>query len=258
MQSDPENRPKVLTEESAYSNRWRKVSPVAKALFSTCGMVAAFAAASPRGALTIASILSAATVFGAAVPFLRYLRVAAPPLLFLLTSCMTLLVSLNFGEGTQGIHFQLATTEFPRIYQLCSRSLACLTALLFLALTTPLTDIIGLLRSCRTPETVLDLMSLCYRTLFVLSESVHVTIVAQSARLGYASPRHSLRSLGSLTANLAHQVWQRSRQLHLAAEARGNDGPLRFLKNSFPDSRQSITLSLFAGSLLILLAVMSS
>lgn len=245
----------MLTEQSAYSNRWRRVTPVAKGCFSLCGLVAAFAAASPRTALVVALILTTVTVFGAGVPAMRYLRVAAPPLLFLATSGLSLLVSLDFGVSNHGASLHLAHTEFPRIAQVCSRSLASLAALLFLALTTPLSDIISLLHRCKVPDTLLDLMTLCYRTLFVLSEALHDTITAQSARLGYTSLRLSLRSLGGLIANLTVQVWQRSQALHLAALARNNDGALRFLESAYPDSPRNISIAATAGGLVIALSV---
>lgn len=246
----------MLTEQSAYSNRWRKVSPVAKGCFSLCGTIAAFTAGSPRSALLVALLMAMAAIFGAGIPLLRYLRVAAPALLFLAISCLSLLVSLDFGgtSGAPALHPIVA--ELPRTAQVCARSLACLTALLFLALTTPLPDIISLLRRCRVPDTLLDLMVLCYRTLFVFSEAVHETITAQSARLGYGSFRLSLRSLGVLVSNLTVQVWQRSQALHLAALARNNDGVLRFLECSYDNSSASISLAATAGSLMIALALL--
>lgn len=184
-----------------------------------------------------------------------YLRVALPPLLFLTVSTLSLLVSLDFGTSLTGVSLHLAEAELPHIAAVCSRSLACLSALLFLALTTPLSDIISLLRRCKVPETLLDLMTLCYRTLFVLSEAVHDTMTAQSARLGYSSVTISMRSLGVLIANLIVQVWQRSLALHHAAEARGNDGALRFLENSYPNSRLSISIALVSGCMMIALLV---
>jgi cobalt/nickel transport system permease protein len=248
----------MLTEQSAYANRWRWVSPTAKGFFSLCGMIAAFAASSPRTALLVTLILSSATIFGAGVPLVRYLRVATPALLFLFGSSLSLLISLDFGGQANGMTLHLAPSEFPRVAQTCCRSLACLTALLFLALTTPLADVISLLRRCKLPETLLDLMTLCYRTLFVLSEAVHETITAQSARLGYTSIAISVRSLGRLIANLVTQVWQRSLALHLAAQGRGNDGALRFLENSYPDSRKSIAIAVTTGSLLVAVTVILS
>lgn len=218
-------------------------------------MVAAFAAGSPRTALLIALILAAISVFGAGIPATRYLRIAAPTLFFLMASTLSLLVTLDFGSSLSTVSLHLAKSEFPRIAQVCCRSLACLSALLFLALTTPLSDVISLLRRCRVPDTLLDLMTLCYRTLFVLSEAVHETITAQSARLGYATLTLSIRSLGGLVSNLVVQVWQRSLALHLAAQARNNTGALRFLESSYSHSRRNIAIAASAGGLIVLLAV---
>jgi cobalt/nickel transport system permease protein len=196
------------------------------------------------------------TIFGAGIPPLRYLRVAAPALLFLSASCLSLVISLDFGGTTGALAFQPAVSEFARIAQVCCRSLACLTSLLFLSLTTPLPDIITLLRRCKLPDTLLDLMVLCYRTLFVLSEAIHDIITAQSSRLGYATFRLSLRSLGRLVANLTVQVWQRSLALHLAALARNNDGALRFLEHRYTNSSSSISIAATAGCLMIVMAML--
>jgi cobalt/nickel transport system permease protein len=94
-------------------------------------------------------------------------------------------------------------------------------------------------------------MTLCYRTLFVLSEAVHETITAQSARLGYMTLTISLRSLGVLVSNLMVQVWQRSLALHTAAQSRNNDGALRFLESRYDNSRRNISIALLSGTLMI-------
>lgn len=246
----------MLTEQSAYSNRWRQVSPVAKGFFSLCGMIAAFTSSSPQAALLVSLTMTAAAVLGAGIPAVRYLRIATTPLLFLLASGLSLLVSLDFGNPVTGVTLHMAHSEIPRVLQVSCRSLACLTALLFLALSTPLSDIIALLRRCKVPATLLDMMTLCYRTLFVLSEAVHETMTAQSARLGYVSFPIALRSLGGLVSNLIVQVWQRSMALHTAAEARGNDGALRFLDNRYAGSLQHITIAAASGVAMVTLTVL--
>lgn len=248
----------MLIEQSAYTNRWRRASPAAKGLFSLCGLVAAFAATIPVTACGIAAVLCAVTILGAGISPGRYLRVAAPALLFLFVSTMSLAVSLKIGGSVRDVSLHLAQTEYDKIAQVCGRSLGGLAALLFLAMTTPLTDIIALLRRLKTPEVLLDIMILCYRTLFVFSEAVHDTVTAQSARLGYATPRLSIRSLGGLVANLTVQVWQRSQALHLAAMARNGDGPLRFLEQVYPNPARDVYVAAGGGTALITFALVIS
>lgn len=248
----------MLIEQYAYTNRWRRISPAAKGLFALCGMIAAYAATTPVVACSVATVMCAVTVLGARIPLVRYLRVAAPALFFLAVSALSLAVSLKFGDTMRDCSLHLARTEQHRVAQVCGRSMGGLAALLFLAMTTPLTDIISLLRRLRAPEVVLDIMALCYRTLFVFAEAVRDTITAQSARLGYATARLSLRSLGSLVATITVQVWQRTLALHQAALARNNDGPLRFLEATHTHSARDLCFAAGGGTMLIALAMVIS
>lgn len=244
----------MLIEQAAYANRWRPVSPAAKGLFAASGFIAAFAAATPPGAVTIAGLLILVSIFGADIPASQYLRVAAPALLFLALGSLSLAFSLDAANGTPVL--RLAPGGLDKLAEVGARSLGALAALLFLALTTPLSDLIALLRCLKTPELLLEIMVLCYRTLFVFSAAVHDTLTAQSARLGYATPPLAMRSLGELAANLTLQVWQRAQALHLAAQARNNDGPLRFLEADFAHTARDCTIAALAGGGLIIVALM--
>lgn len=247
----------MLVEQSAYANRWLRVSPSAKAAFAAAAFVAAFVAA-PHAAALVALVLVAITVLGAGVPAARYLRVALPALFFLGTSCLSLLFSLDIDSAGGGLAVAWAPDAAGRIAVVGSRALAALAALLFLVLTTPLLDLIALLRRLRLPEVLLEIMVLCYRMLFVFSEAMHDTWTAQAARLGYATPRVALRSLGSLAAGLALQIGQRAHDLHVAALSRNNDGPLRFVAPVFPNASRELAIAAAAGFVLVILAVVLS
>lgn len=243
----------MLIEQCAYGNRWRRVTPAAKGLFTIGTLIAAFAATQPAAAALVALLVVLAAVIGAGVPATRFLRVAIPPLGFLLLGCLTLAYSLDVAPGN-GFTVRWLPAGWTPIMQLAARSSAALTALLFLALTTPLVDLIALLRRLKMPEVLLEIMVLCYRMLFVFSEALHDTRTAQAARLGYATPALTLRSLGSLTANLTLQIWQRAHALNVAAQSRNNDGAFRFLEPEYAHSQRDITLAGIGTLLLILLA----
>ncbi|SBT03084.1 Cobalt transport protein [Candidatus Accumulibacter aalborgensis] len=245
----------MLIEQSAYANRWRKASPAAKGIFALGGFCAAFAAGAPAAAVVVALLIAAATLAGAGIPSGRYLRAVTPAFFFLGISCLSLAFSLRLDDGTGELSLALTPSGMQKVAEVSARSIAALTALLFLVLTTPLTDLIALFRRLKTPEVLLEIMVLCYRMLFVLSAAVHDTLSAQSARLGYATPRLAIRSLGGLAANLTLQVWQRAHALHMAAQARNNDGPLRFLEPVFANSGRDAIIATAAGSALVALAV---
>ena len=243
----------MLIEQCAYGNRWRFVSPAAKAVFSLGGFVAAFAAGRAEAAAVVTTLIAAVTLFGANVPPGRYLRIALPPLGFLLLGCLSLAYSLDFVGGTLVV--QWLPEGWGPLLQLAARSLGALAALLFLALTTPMVDLIAFFRRLRVPEVLLEIMVLCYRMLFVFSEALHDTRTAQAARLGYATPRLALRSLGSLTANLTVQIWQRAHALHIAAQSRNNDGAFRFLEPEYANTRRDLWIAGVGGAGLIAAAL---
>lgn len=242
----------MLIEQSAYSNRWRAASPVAKGVFAFAGIVAAFVAKNPAFSFWVAPFMTATAIFGARIPLSRYLRVAAPALGFLLLTSLSMAVSIRFHNATPSLSFDWNQSV---VTQVCGRSLAGLTSLLFLALTTPLTHIIAMLRFFRTPDILLDIMVVCYRTLFVFSETIHETMTAQSARLGYRNIPVSIRSLGALTANLTVDVWQRSCALNTAAMSRNSNGSFRFMEQTFSNATRDIGLASTCGLCMIILAL---
>ena len=245
----------MLIEQCAYGNRWRAVTPAAKGLFALGAFIAAFAADQPPTAALIALLVTLAIVAGAGVSISRFVRVALPPLGFLLFGCLSLACSLDVAPGSGDFTVRWLPAGWTPILQLAARSCAALTALLFLALTTPMVDLIALLRRLKMPEVLLEIMVLCYRMLFVFSEALHDTRTAQAARLGYATPALTLRSLGGLTASLTLQIWQRAHALHVAAQSRNNDGAFRFLEPEYAHSGRDLTIATLGGTALVLLAV---
>lgn len=240
----------MLTDAAAYASRWRRVAPAAKALFALAGAGAAWLAHSPALLAALAMVLALAALLGARVPPRTYLALALAPAGFLLLSCLTMLLGPG-PDGDWGWH-GAATQDVART---ALRSLAVLAALLGLVLTTPLPDLIALLRRVRTPELLLDLMVLCYRMLFVLRQAWDDGVQAQDARLGYRGWRRAWRSMALLAGQMTVQVWQRAAALQMAADARNCQGALRFLPPEFPQARRQNARAALAGALMLAVAL---
>ncbi len=245
----------MLIEQWAYTNRWRWVPPGAKALLTLSAFISAFVATHPWLLLALAFGLATLTIRGAGIPVRHYLRVFLPPLAFLVIAAATLGISIGGTNSPWPLTLRLAPNQLPEIVRICGRSLACLTALLFLAFTTPMTDLIALLRWLKMPPILLEIMTLGYRSVSVFLAAAQEITTAQKVRLGYATMRAARRSLGSMVAVLAVQVWQRAAALEKAAQSRANDGPLLFLDNEFAGNGRSFAVSAAGGFTLIVLAL---
>jgi cobalt/nickel transport system permease protein len=120
------------------------------------------------------------------------------------------------------------------------RSYASVICLYFLALTTPMTDIIWVFKKLRIPAIITELMIMIYRFIFVLLETASMMYISQECRLGYRSYRNSYHSLGQLAANLFIKAFHRSQETFIALAARGYTGNLNVLEDEYQGSKRNV------------------
>ena len=225
----------MRVDSYAHGNRWRQIHPGAKGLLVLGALIAALLSRHPAIPLLIALSMSGLTLCGAGIPWRGYLRLLAAPLAFLGWSSFLLLVTfaptsppLLHLPGV-GLSIGLNRSELPLAQLVFSRSLGALCSLLVLALTTPLSEIAGLLRQLGVPRLFVELMVIAYRQVFILLDAFSQIRTAQEARLGYSSLRRAWRSAGELAGNILIKTIVRARHNQQALLARGYAGELRFL-----------------------------
>ncbi len=117
------------------------------------------------------------------------------------------------------------------------RVIGGMSAMIFIALTTPMTDIFIVLRRCRVPEVVIDLMMIIYRTIFILMDQVIQIFQAQVMRLGYSTWRESIYSFAALCGAAFIASWDAGDDLIRAMDARCYDGKFALLGETRPVER---------------------
>ena len=182
------------------------------------------------GAVLVTLAILAFTFFGARVPLRFWASVAALPLGFLATGALVVLVQI----GPEGIG--LAPDGPARAAALVMRASAATCCLLFLATTTPATDLLSGLRRLRVPAELVEIALLTYRFIFILAEEAAAMTTAQRARLGHATRRRWLRSTAQVIAALLPRALARARRLETGLAARGWQGEMRVLSTRPPAS----------------------
>lgn len=208
----------------SHTNRWRH-KPLAEKAALTFGMLllALLLPPIPNG-LVVAAIMAAAALVGARVPARVWLGFVAAPAGFLTVGAAMLLVQVD-GSGVR-----LAPEGMWQAAGLVVRSFAAVTCLVFLALTTPVSEIMAGARRIGVPADVAEIALLMYRFVFTLTDTARTMDAAQAARLGHVGFRRRLKSLGSLIANLLPRSFEKARRLEIGLAARGsNGGELRVL-----------------------------
>jgi len=252
----------VLLDSFAYANRWRHLNPAEKGLFTLLALAAALATRAPVAALAVFGCVALVTIGGARVPMGVYLRLLLLPIGFLSAAVAGLALSFGGGDIPLGtlplldLPVFLSKVGLAQAALAFSRALGAVAALYFLALTTPTTEIIALLRRLRVPALLLELMVLAYRQIFVFLQIAREMRIAQASRLGYASVGSSFHSLAILGANLYLRAHQRSKLLHRSLICRGYQDDLRWLERDYPRSTRNLLLAATMGGSLLTLALL--
>jgi cobalt/nickel transport system permease protein len=136
------------------------------------------------------------------------------------------------------------------------RAYASVACLYFLALTTPMVDIIWVLKKMKISPILTELMMIIYRFVFVLLETASLMYISQDCRLGYASYKKSYISLGKLVSNLFLKAFYRAKELFVALTTRGYTGDLLVLEDTYRISVKNIICIVCTEALLIFMAIL--
>jgi cobalt/nickel transport system permease protein len=208
----------------AHGNAWSRRHPADKMVLAGGLLLLSLALPPmPGAALVLASALAAAT-FGARVPAADLARLMAVPAAFILSGALVLAISLRLDGG--GPMLALSPEGAVTAIDVSLRAAAATASLLLLMTTTPISDVLGLLRAARVPPPLVDVVLLVYRFIMLVIGVADAIRTAQASRLGYTSLRRSIRSAGLLAAALLPRSLDRGRRLEIGLAARAYDGTL--------------------------------
>lgn len=230
------------------------VNPAVKVIIGGMSLLLCTASAS----LWLIGVISFSMIFTAVVlgktPWRSYFRLLLIPSLFILLGGAAILIEITGGEA--GLAVSITGNSLHRAVLVTARAYGAMICLLMISLTTPMQEIIGVLRRCRIPSVIIELMYLIYRFLTILSEVLHRMNMAARSRLGYESRRASLRTAGGIAANLLVLAFQKASVSFDAMELRGYEGRLEFWEEEKPVGKKEVIGAIIYVFFLISLAAM--
>jgi cobalt/nickel transport system permease protein len=250
-------------DRHAYSNGLSSFHPAEKFAFSIITLVICICASDLTTSLAVILTMAGVVVLRAGIPLGFYLKLMTIPMSFLVIGVITVAVSVggasaNFlysftvGAVTLGVTADSLTLAVNLFF----KSLGAVSCLYFLSLTTPMVEIILVLKRLHVPPIIIELMSLIYRFLFVLADVAGQMHTAQSSRLGYISLKRSYSSLGHLITNLFVKAYRQADNLSVTLMSRCYKGDLNVLEPEYAFSKKNIMLMGAADTAFIILSVL--
>lgn len=249
-------------DQYAYSNRLRSSHPGEKFTFAIVTMAICLASSSTVIFLSIVFLMAGAVILRAGIPWRFYLKLMSLPLSFLLLGVVTVAVSISrhpegaiYGFTAFNVTVGVTARDLAAAANLFCKSLGAVSCLYFLSLTTPMIEIISVLKKLRVPALFVELMGLIYRFIFVVMETAEKIYTAQSSRWGYASLRTSYFSLGQLASSLFIKSYHRSQMLFTTLMSRCYSGELHVIEPRYTFSKGNIILIVIIDLALALAAL---
>lgn len=248
----------------ACQNRLRGLPPSHKFAFAAFLFILGYITP-PPWQISIAIWLSVWIVVYAGIPYQTYCQLQGIPLSFWLLSWPALVLSgglranwADFGADVWWgiplgeVYLYLSRQGMAQGIEVLTRSLALSSSMYFILLTIPLSQVLRLLQGMGCPRLLLELLSLMYRFIFLLTDTVLELLNAQQARLGYANWKTAMRSLALVVSQLLRRTLDNYRQISLGLASRGFQGELRFWHSSRHRPSWRYGIEAGAGCLLLL------
>lgn len=219
-------------EEIAQGNGLREVNTSLKLAAGLGGLLLSLVSTGYVSPLFVAIVLSGAILILARIDPWTYTKIFVAPISFAGLSVIAIVLisggsdALWSWQPLSWLSLSITTESINQGVFIFCRTLGGMSALLFIALTTPMTDLFGVMRQCRLPAVLIELVMIVYRTIFILLDQVVQCYHAQVMRLGYSTRRESIRSLATLCGAAFIASWNAGEDLVRARDLRCYDGKL--------------------------------
>jgi cobalt/nickel transport system permease protein len=252
----------ISIDKLAYISKLKKVNPMEKFIFAIVTMIICIILNNIIASIITLLLMSFITVFKGRIPLKSYLKLILLPIVFLIIGVLT--IAINIIENSIGLIFSFTIfnitfgcTESSILIagKLFFKSIASVSCLYFLTLSTPVFEVLSVLEKLKVPKLFIELMGLIYRFIFVLLDTANMIYISQNSRLGYSNISIGFNSLGKLITTLFMSAYKHSQDIYDAMESRCYDGDINLIENNYKYSYKNIALIIATEILLIIISV---
>jgi cobalt/nickel transport system permease protein len=232
----------------AQKSKLNYLNPEYKIFIGICSLILCVSIKSFILMVVIGASMMFVTIYFGKLKLSAYFRLLSLPIVFLMLSGIAILIQISRTEiGIINIpfghwYFSITRDSIGETGTVIIRSYCAITCLFMISLTTPIADIIGVLRKIKVPDIMIELMYLIYRYLMILIEVNAKMTIAANSRLGYKTFKSSYRSMFGIATNLLVLSFKRASISFDAMESRGYNGSIKFWQEKKELHRRELIL----------------
>jgi len=251
----------ISIDKLSYISQLRKVNPMEKFIFAILTMLLSIYLNNILISVMVIILMGFITVYKGKIPLNSYLVLMLIPLGFLIMGVITIAITIGdytshtlFGFTILGVKFGCSSESIIESLKVLFRSLAAVSCLYFLSLSTPIIELLSVLTKLKVPKLFVELMSLIYRFIFIILGTINMIYISQDSRLGYSNLKTGYNSLGKLIGSLFLSSYKRSQDMYTALESRCYEGEINVIENIYIISYTNILIIILLQMFLIFIA----
>lgn len=218
-------------DNCAYLNKIKDVNPLIKLGITFIGVIASMLTQNANIHILIMLFMTALILFIARVDMKLYIKCLKIPIIFLIIGIGLNLINISFENkdyifNVNILGLYIGTTEFAvkSSVNILLRAMSCIISIYFLILTTPFNQLIIVLKKLHIPHTLIELMILIYRFIFIFIEEAEEIYKSQQLKFGYTNLRTSYNSMSLLIKTLFFRMMRRYEDMSISLDIKLYDG----------------------------------
>ncbi|GAA0092238.1 cobalt ECF transporter T component CbiQ [Paraclostridium bifermentans] len=218
-------------DNCAYLNNIKDVNPLIKLGITFIGVIASMLTQNANIHILIMLFMTTLILFIARVDMKLYIKCLKIPIIFLIIGIGLNLINISFENkdyifNVNILGLYIGTTEFAvkSSVNILLRAMSCIISIYFLILTTPFNQLIIVLKKLHIPHTLIELMILIYRFIFIFIEEAEEIYKSQQLKFGYTNLRTSYNSMSLLIKTLFFRMMRRYEDMSISLDIKLYDG----------------------------------
>ncbi|SEQ00373.1 cobalt/nickel transport system permease protein [Ignavigranum ruoffiae] len=240
----------VQMETLAYQSPFRDINPLYKLSIT---IIALFLIIGYQSILASLFVIMCVFIFIHKFVNLSYVQIKelfTAPVMFIILSTLGIVISISHQPIEVSIRFNswyigLSKVSQQRGIQLACISIASVSLLINLALTTPIGDFVYALRKSKIPKSVIEIMYFIYRYIIVLNRVLNQVQESALSRLGFITYRRGFKSTMMIASKLFSQSLRLSLKSIDAMESRLYKGQVKFIVHKYQREKNIYFLIIF-------------
>jgi cobalt/nickel transport system permease protein len=220
----------------SYASKIRGWNSTFKVSFAVLLLILCITLNNPYVSIAVLIAMAYLTMVKGGLQIHEYLSVLTIPITFILLGTVTIAVDFAWQPmGQYNLHlvfFYIYTSQekLKEMIFIILKAFAAVSTLQMMALSTPSSEIISVMRKAHVPKLIIELMNMIYRYIFILLNVYSKMKNSADSRQGYCDFKTSLHTFGGIISNMLVISMKKTNAYYDAMEARCYDGEMIFLE----------------------------